>query len=74
MYSLQSYLYCEAYGIWDFYWVAQEKAYPYLPAVYKASEETLNLGKKQFNEAIDNIARFIESDRASETHYRIDTI
>tara|TARA_R110000787_G_scaffold7610_1_gene25771 strand:+ start:3400 stop:4197 length:798 start_codon:yes stop_codon:yes gene_type:complete len=74
MYSLQSYLYCEAYGIWDFYWVAQEKAYPYLPAVYKASEETLNLGKKQFNEAIDNIARFIESDRGSETHYRIDTI
>ena len=79
MYSLQAYLYREAYknadGTYrDFFWVAQEKAYPYLPAVYKASEETLNLGKKQFNEAIDNIARFIESDRASETHYRIDTI
>ena len=79
MYSLQAYLYREAYknadGTYrDFFWVAQEKSYPYLPAVYKASEETLNLGKKQFNEAIDNIARFIESDRGSETHYRIDTI
>jgi|TARA_B100000900_G_scaffold243398_1_gene206953 hypothetical protein len=79
MYSLQAYLYREAYKkdddtYRDFFWVGQEKTYPYLPAVYKASEETLNLGKKQFNEAIDNIARFIESDRASETHYRIDTI
>jgi len=73
-YPIQAYIYLKAFNLEEFYWLAQSKTYPYTPAVYKASEETLKVGAKQFNKAIDTIADFLESDKGSETHYLIQTI
>tara|TARA_R100000951_G_C2647376_1_gene183017 strand:- start:684 stop:1475 length:792 start_codon:yes stop_codon:yes gene_type:complete len=73
-YPIQAYLYLTAFDLDEFYWLAQSKVYPYTPGVYKASEETLKLGENKFNQAIDTIADFLESDKGSETHYLIQTI
>lgn len=68
-YDIQAYLYTLAFGIKDFYWVAQEKAYPFLPAVYKASEDTLDSGKRKVTKAIREIKGFCMAEKASSTFY-----
>lgn len=73
-YDIQAYLYTHVYGLDEFYWVVQEKIYPYLPAVYKASEETLHSGRQKWNKGIETIASFFDADKRSETHYLIDII
>tara|TARA_R110002167_G_scaffold79195_1_gene218753 strand:+ start:3490 stop:4269 length:780 start_codon:yes stop_codon:yes gene_type:complete len=59
-YDIQAYIYTQAFGVKDFYWVVQEKAYPYLPAVFKASEETLDFGKKKVAKALNIIKSHYE--------------
>jgi len=68
-YDVQAYLYTLAFGIRDFYWVAQEKAYPYLPAAYKASEETLASGKNKVERAVAIIKSYCESDKPATKFY-----
>lgn len=68
-YDIQAFLYTTAFGIKDFYWVAQEKSYPYLPAVYKASEETLDSGRGKVERALHIIKEYFEQDKASNTFY-----
>lgn len=68
-YDVQAFLYTTAFGMGDFYWVAQEKAYPYLPAVYKASEETLVSGKRKVEEALNRIELFFANEQQSNTYY-----
>jgi hypothetical protein len=60
-YDIQAYIYCTAMGINEFYWVVQEKSYPYLPAVVKCSEETLFRGEMKFQEAVSKIRGFMDS-------------
>jgi len=68
-YDIQAFLYTHAFGIQDFYWVVQEKAYPYLPAVYKASEETLDSGRRKVAKALNIIQEHYEQDKTASTFY-----
>lgn len=68
-YDIQAFLYTHAFGIQDFYWVVQEKAYPYLPAVYKASEETLDSGKRKVARALNIIREHYQQDKPSSTFF-----
>lgn len=61
-YDIQAYIYCKATGIKDFYWVVQEKTYPYLPAVVKCTEQTLFTGEMKFLDAVSKINRFINQE------------
>jgi hypothetical protein len=47
----------------------QEKAYPYLPAVYKASEETLDSGRRKVARALSIIKEHYENDKPSTTFF-----
>ena len=60
-YDLQAYIYCEVFGITEFYWVAQVKDKPYTCALIKASEETLARGEEKFNQAVANIDEWLIS-------------
>lgn len=59
-YDIQAYIYTKVFGISRFYWLAQEKSYPYLPALIECSEETLFTGGMKFDEAVRRIARFLK--------------
>ena len=60
-YDIQAYLYMQATSAKEFYWVAQEKDYPYLPAVVKCSEETLFKGEMKTRAAIARIKDFLKN-------------
>lgn len=68
-YDIQAYLYCKLTGIDDFYWVVQEKTYPYLPAVVKCSQESLFRGEMKFFNAITKISAWLNDDSPGETDY-----
>ena len=57
------------FGIKDYYWVVQEKAYPFYPADVKCSDETLFKGEMKFHEALENISKWLDGDRQSDHHY-----
>jgi hypothetical protein len=59
-YDIQAYIYMKVSGAEDFYWLVQEKAYPYYPGIVRCTEETLFSGEMKFNEAIGRIATFLE--------------
>ena len=61
-YDVQAYIYTTVFGIKDFYWVAQEKTYPYLHALIKCSDETIFVGEMKFNDAVNRIRKFLEQD------------
>jgi hypothetical protein len=61
-YDIQAYIYTKVFGIDKFYWLAQEKTYPYLPALVECSEETLFTGGMKFDEAVRRITRFLSND------------
>ena len=68
-YDIQAYIYTKVFGIKDYYWVVQEKTYPYYPALVKCSDETLFTGEMKFNEAVANIKRWLREGVPSETDY-----
>jgi hypothetical protein len=68
-YDIQAYLYTKVFDIPDFYWVVQEKVYPYLPAVYKASDKTLGFGESKFKKGVKTILDYFEQDKASDKFY-----
>ena len=68
-YDIQAYIYTKVFGIKDYYWVVQEKAYPFYPADVKCSEETLFKGEMKFHEAIENIKAWLDGGKNTETHY-----
>jgi hypothetical protein len=59
-YDIQAYIYTKVFGVNEFYWLVQEKTYPYLPAIVECSEETLFAGEMKFNDAIERIKKFLE--------------
>lgn len=61
-YDIQAYIYTKVFGIKDFYWVVQEKTYPYLPALVKCTDETLFTGEMKFNDALRRIRMMLEDD------------
>ena len=68
-YDIQAYIYCKVFGVKDFYWLVQEKTYPYLPAVVTCSEETLFAGEMKFNNAVERIQEFLEGGKSPEQDY-----
>lgn len=68
-YDIQAYIYTKVFDIPDFYWVVQEKVFPYYPADVKCSEETLFKGEMKFHEAVENINAWLDGDRQSDKHY-----
>jgi len=68
-YDIQAYIYCKATGIDEFYWLVQEKAYPYFPAVVKCTDETLFAGEMKYHEALENINNWLDSGNKASSHY-----
>jgi hypothetical protein len=68
-YDIQAYIYTKVFDIPDFYWVVQEKAYPFYPADVKCSEETLFRGEMKFHQALENINDYLNGDKRTEKHY-----
>ena len=68
-YDIQAYIYCKVFGVKKFYWLEQEKTYPYLPAVVECSDETLFAGEMKFNDAIERIEGFLQSNKQPEQDY-----
>jgi hypothetical protein len=68
-YDIQAYVYTKVFGIKDFYWVVQEKAYPYYPADVKCSEETLFRGEMKFHQALENINEWLNGTKKTEEYY-----
>jgi hypothetical protein len=68
-YDIQAYVYTKVFGIKDFWWVVQEKTYPYYPANVKCSEETLFKGEMKFHEALENIKNWLHGGQKSEEFY-----
>ena len=68
-YDIQAYIYCKVFGVKKFYWLVQEKTYPYLPAVVECSEETLFTGEMKFHDAVERITRFLEGGQAPDQDY-----
>ncbi len=68
-YDIQAYIYTKVFGIKDFYWVVQEKAYPFYPADVKCSEETLFRGEMKFHQALENIQNWLNTDEETQKHF-----
>ena len=68
-YDIQAYIYTQVFGIKDYYWVVQEKAYPFYPALVKCSDETLFKGEMKFNEAVGNIKQWLIEGAPTDNHY-----
>lgn len=62
-YDIQAYIYTQVAGLDDFFWVAQEKTYPYPLAVYKAKEETILRGQFKFEHAVAKIKDWLFLDK-----------
>ena len=61
-YDIQAYVYTKVFGIPEFYWVVQEKAYPFYCADVKCSDETLFTGEMKFHQALENIKSWLSLD------------
>ena len=68
-YDIQAYIYTKVFDIKDFYWVVQEKAYPFYPADVKCSEETLFRGEMKFHQALENINAYLNGNKQTEKHF-----
>jgi hypothetical protein len=68
-YDIQAYIYTQVFDIKNFYWVVQEKTYPYLPALVTCSDSTLFTGEMKFFDALDRIKKFLEEDTNPMTDY-----
>ena len=73
-YDIQAYIYTKVFDVKDYYWVVQEKTYPFYPALVKCSDETLFKGEMKFNEALENIQKWLSEDTKTETHYATYTV
>ena len=68
-YDIQAYIYCSVLGLDKFYWVAQEKTYPYVIGVYQASDETIANGQAKFDRAVERITRYLDNNLETNTFF-----
>ena len=69
-YDIQAYIYTSVFPDNEFAWIAQEKSYPYLPALIHASEDTLSSGEFKFWKAVDAIKNHFAIDRPATSFYK----
>lgn len=63
-YDIQAYIYTLVTGKQDFYWLVQEKTEPFYPGMVKCSDKTLFSGEMKFNEAVENIREWLNTDES----------
>ena len=68
-YDIQAYIYTKVFNIKDYYWVVQEKTFPYYPALVKCSDETLFRGEMKFHQALENINAWLEDETPTQKSY-----
>lgn len=68
-YDIQAYIYTSIFPNRDYFWVAQEKSYPYLPALVRASEETINSGQYKFEDAVRRINNYLHSNESTNMYF-----
>ena len=68
-YDIQAYIYTKVFNIKDYYWVVQEKTYPFYPALVKCSDDTLFRGEMKFHQAVENIERWMKEETATVKSY-----
>ena len=68
-YDIQAYIYTKVFGIKEFWWVVQEKAFPFYPADVKCSEETLFSGEMKYHQAVENIQKWLAEQTKTDLHY-----
>jgi len=68
-YDIQAYIYTTVFGIKDFYWVAQEKTYPFYPALVKCSEKTLFSGEMKYHDALERITDWLKTEQDAALDY-----
>lgn len=68
-YDIQAYIYTKVFATEDYYWVGQEKAYPYLPVVYQAKPETIQAGKFKFEQAVERINHYLNTPEESSSSF-----
>tara|TARA_R100000353_G_C6482448_1_gene189555 strand:- start:255 stop:1016 length:762 start_codon:yes stop_codon:yes gene_type:complete len=68
-YDIQAYIYCKVFDLKDYYWVVQEKTYPFYPADVKCSDETLFKGEMKFHEALENIKNYLDDPNPTERFF-----
>jgi len=68
-YDIQAYVYTKVFDIPEFWWVVQEKTYPFFPADVKCSDETLFYGEMKFHEALENIKNWLDGNTETVAHY-----
>jgi len=73
-YDIQAYIYCEVFDVQDYYWVVQEKTFPYAVSVYKASPQTLESGERKFNTAVEKIRTYLDGNLVSDWYYNYQEI
>jgi hypothetical protein len=73
-YDLQAYLYLQISGEKEFYWVAQDTSYPYTVAVYKATDRTLESGKRKFETGLSIIKQYVDGDQTTNKYWIFDEI
>lgn len=62
-YDIQAYIYTLVTGKQDFYWLVQEKTEPFYPGLVKCSDKTLFSGEMKFNEAVENIRTWMNTEQ-----------
>ena len=73
-YDIQAYIYCRVFDVDEYYWVVQEKAFPYAVGVYKASPQTLESGERKFNTAVEKIREYLDGNLISDAYYNYQEI
>jgi hypothetical protein len=66
-YDIQAYIYMTLAQQKEYYWVAQDTSYPYTPALFKATEATINGGKYKFDRAVQIISKYLDGDLLTST-------
>lgn len=59
-YDIQAYIYTKVFGVDKFYWLVQEKTFPYTPALVTCSENTIFAGEMKFHTAVDRIKALLD--------------
>ena len=73
-YDIQAYIYCKVFDVDEYYWVVQEKAFPYAVGVYKASPQTLESGERKFNTAVEKIKEYLDGNLIPDAYYNYQEI
>lgn len=58
-YDIQAYIYSTVFDIDKYYWLVQEKAYPFYPGIVTCTKETMFNGEMKFHQAISRIETFL---------------